>query len=156
MELFNATGADITLDATWIIEARSHKAMAYNSRWKGSGAVIPSQKHFLIVGGSYAGGPASDAVLTSGVTDATSIRLVHGGNNEDAVCYGYDAATLAAVSGAGYTCEGSPVDNLPHDDTIAGMSNSDASISRSGCVDSGDNSADFVSTAPADPQNSTM
>ena len=76
----------------------------------------------------------------------------------DAVCYGYSAATKATLIGAGYSCEGTPADNLPHKDA-AGAGDVDVSIQRrpggalGNCIDTGDSAADFITTMPAQPQS---
>jgi hypothetical protein len=160
IELFNATDVAVTLDNTWSIKGRSTTSTTYTSRWTGSGLVVPAWGHFLIGGTSYTETPAADSSLSSGITDASSLELVQSGTTVDAVCYYFDSTTLAAFD-ATYTCEGTPVSNLPHDNTTAGASDSDSSIERApggtggNCTDTGNNSADFVTQAPATPQSTT-
>jgi hypothetical protein len=160
VELFNATASPVTLDSTWKLEARSTTSASYTSRWAGSGSSIPAWGHFLIAGSNYAGPPLADAALTSGITDASSVRLVHGTSTVDALCFSFDTTTTAAYD-ATYTCEGTPVDNLPHDNSNTTASNVDASIERKpggsagNCTDTGDNASDFVALMPAKPQSST-
>jgi hypothetical protein len=164
IEIYNPTAADVVLDASWKIEARSSSATTYGTaRWVGTGKTIGAHKHFLLTNTAYAQLPAKDeATTTSGITDATSVRLVHGTTLVDAVCYGFSAATKAALvaAGAGYDCEGAPADNLPHNNT-AGVGDVDVSIERrpggmlGNCIDTGDNAADFITTTPAAPQNAT-
>jgi hypothetical protein len=157
VELYNATDAPVTLDATWKIEGRSDSGASYTVRWKGTGGVVPAFGHYLITGTAYAQSPTADAKLGSGITDAASLRLVSGNTVVDAVCYGYDAGTLAAFD-ATYTCEGAPASNTPHDDSAAG--NADVSFERKpggasgNCTDTGDSASDFAPTSPATPQNS--
>jgi hypothetical protein len=157
IELYNATDAPVTLDATWKIEGRSDSGASYTARWKGTGGVVPPFGHYLIAGTTYAQLPAADAKLGSGITDAASLRLVSGNTVLDAVCYGYDAGTLAAFD-ATYTCEGAPASNTPHDDSGAG--NVDVSFERKpggasgNCTDTGDSASDFAPTSPATPPNS--
>ncbi len=97
-------------------------------------------------------------MLSSGITDASSVRLMHSGTAVDAVCYYFDATTMAAYD-ATYTCEGTPMSNLPHDNTTSATSNSDVSIERKpggsagNCVDTNDNAADFITQTPATPQD---
>lgn len=142
----------------WKVEARSDSAGSYSSRWVGSGGKkIPAFGHFLVTGTGYVAPPASDDSLITGITDSSSLRLVHGAATIDAVCYAFDATKSAVLQMAGYTCEGTPVSNAPHDDNAAG--NVDKSIERKpggaagNCTDTGDSSADFVSATPATPQN---
>jgi len=158
IELFNATDVAVTLDSTWSIKGRSTTSSSYTSRWTGTGLVVPAWGHFLIAGTAYTESPAADAALSTGITDASSLELVQAGTTVDAVCYYFDSTTLAAFD-ATYTCEGTPVSNLPHDNTTGGTSNSDASIERApggaggNCTDTNDNAADFIHQAPATPQS---
>ncbi len=159
IELYNATGASVTLDATWVLEGRSTDSGTYTKRWAGKGDSIPSHGHFLIVGSSYAQSPAKDDGLASGIKDASSVKLTHGGQIVDAVCFGFDAKTLATFDGT-YDCEGTPASNLPHNDGAGAPSDSDASLERTpgggagNCTDTGDNAADFIQQAPSTPRNS--
>ena len=123
--------------------------------------MLPAYGHFLIVGASYLAPPAPNGALTTGITDAASIRLIDAGAIIDAVCYQYDATTLQELEGGGYTCKGTPVSNLPHDDSASAMSDVDASIERKpggalgSCTDTEDNAADFKSQSPSTPQNAS-
>ena len=158
VELYNPTDLPVTLDTTWKLDARNHTAGgSYGTRWTGSGKTIPSHGHFLIVGSAYAQSPAGDETLTSGITDATSVKLTHSGAVVDAVCYAFDAATSASfATDPTFSCEGTPVTN-PHNNATA--TNDDASIERKlagnagSCNDTGDNAADFFTQMPATPQN---
>ena len=161
IELYNPTGAPVTLDANWKIEARSNSSTSYSGRWTGTGKVIPAHGHFLIVGGTYAQTPAGDETLSTGITDATSLRLVNNTVTIDAVCYAFDAATqMPFVTDATYSCEGMPASNLPHDNTNSTASTADASIERKpggaggNCTDTGDNASDFANQMPATPMSS--
>jgi hypothetical protein len=161
VELYNPTATPVTLDSTWKLEARSNAANNYTGRWTGTGKVIPAYGHFLIAGTTYTQAPAADEALSTGITDATSLRLLQATMTVDAVCYAFDAATqMPFVTDATYTCAGTPMSNLPHDNTTAGASNSDVSIERKpggaggNCTDTGDNSADFAQQAPATPMSS--
>ena len=159
VELWNPTGAAVTLGANWVLEGRSATAAMYNARWTGSGLTIPAHGHFLLAGSAYAQLPAPDEALLSGITDATSLRLMEGTTVVDALCYAYSASTTMAFSGAMYTCEGAPVSNLPHNDGSGAGSNVDASLERNpgglggSCVDTGDNASDFAPRAPAGPES---
>ncbi len=160
VELYNPTAAPITLDAAWTIMSRSTGAMNYALRWTGTGKVIPSHGHFLITHATgYTQQPPGDEALKSSITDATSLELLNTGAVVDAVCYAFSAGTKATLMGAGYVCEGAPADNLPHKDS-GGVGDADVSIQRrpggalGNCIDTGDNAADFVTTMPAEPQNS--
>jgi len=161
VELWNPTDVAVALDASWILEGRSATAPLYNTRWQGSaGMSIPAHGHFLLAGSTYAQLPALDDKLLSGITDATSLRLMQGTTVVDALCYSYSAATMMAFTGGTYTCEGAPVSNLPHNDGSGAASNVDASLERKpgglggSCADTGDNAADFAPRAPAGPESS--
>lgn len=162
IEIYNPTAADVVLDSTWKIEARSSTATTYGAaRWFGTGKTIGAHKHFLVANTGYAQAPAKDeATTTAGITDATSVRLMHGTTIVDAVCYGFSVATKNDLLAAGYTCEGAPADNQPHSNTT-GVGDANVSIERrpggalGNCIDTGDNAADFITTTPAAPQNAT-
>lgn len=161
MELYNPTNAAVVLDSTWKLEGRSHTAGSYNTRWTGAGTSIPAHGHFLIAYTGYAQLPAPDGMLTSGITDATSLKLTQSGVAVDAVCYAFDATTQGAYAASGYACEGTPADNLPHNNASNATSNVDVSIERKpggaagNCTDTGDNAADFITQTPATPQSTT-
>jgi hypothetical protein len=158
VELFNATGAPVTLGVGWKIEARATTSLTYTVRWSGTGKVIPAWGHYLVVGTAYTQAPAADDLLLTGVTDASAVRLVHQGVTVDTVCFYFDAATMAAFD-ATYGCPGTPVSNLPHNNTASLASNVDASIERKpggpggNCTDTQDNAADFTGQKPATPDD---
>jgi hypothetical protein len=161
VELYNPTMMPVTLDASWKVEARSATAQSYGTRWTGTGIDVPPHGHLLLGGAGYAQEPlADDVMIAFGIADAGSVRLTRDGQVIDAVCYYHDKDTLAAL-GSGYDCEGTPVSNLPHDDSSAGQSNSDVSFERKpggaagACQDTGDNVADFAAAKPANPQSTT-
>ena len=162
VELWNPTNAPVVLDSTWKLEARSHTAGSYGARWTGGGKTIPAHGHFLLAFTGYTQQPAADEALTTGITDATALRLVQSGNTVDAVCYAYDATTQTPfLTDTGYTCEGAPADNLPHNNNSNATTNVDVSIERKPggalghCTDTGDNAADFATKMPATPMSST-
>jgi hypothetical protein len=131
----------------------------YTTRWKGTGKVIPAYGHFLITGTGYTQSPAGDEALSTGITDAASLVLVQGNTDLDALCYAYDSATQAILTGATYTCAGTPADNGPHNDTNTAASDVDQSIVRKpggsggNCTDTLNSSADFAKSTPAAPMD---
>ncbi len=133
---------------------RASTGSSYTARWKGMGLSIPAWGHYLIGGTAYAGSPAADDALSSGITDSAGLQLVQSGTTVDAVCYYSGANPFDAT----FTCEGTPVVN-PHDNSTA--TNVDASIERApggsggNCTDTGDNAADFISQMPSTPQSTT-
>jgi hypothetical protein len=159
VELWNPTATPVTLDNTWSLDARSNMVSSYSTHWIGTGMTIPAHGHFLIAGTAYTQTPASDQVLSSGLTDAMSVRLMHNGVVVDAVCYAFDSSAVATFTGdATYTCEGTPVGNNPHDNSSS--TSIDASIERlpggsgGNCTDTGNNAADFGVRMPATPMSS--
>jgi Lamin Tail Domain len=157
IEIYNPTSAAVTLDTTWIVQARSTSASSYTTRWTGSSKSIPALGHYLLGGTSYTAMPAADAPLSSGITDATSVRLMHSGTTVDAVCYAYSASTKAAFDST-YTCAGTPATN-PHNDTAS--TDTDSSLERApggtagNCTDTGVSATDFATKTPSDPHSST-
>ena len=95
----------------------------------------------------------ADAHLTTGITDATALRLAQSGTVVDTLCYRYDAATLATLQDPAYGCPGTPADNSPRDDSASGASDVDESLRRAHCAHAGDDSADFAKQAPATPRS---
>lgn len=157
LELYNPTGSPVTLDSTWMLEARSNTSTTYSPRWSGSGTTLPPHRHFLIASAGYTQQPVADDTLSTGLTDATSLRLVHAGAIVDAICYAFDdASRLAFTTDATFTCEGTPVMNSHNNATTT---NTDSSIERKpggaagNCVDTGDNATDFAAVMPAGPQS---
>jgi hypothetical protein len=157
VEIFNATGAPVTLDTSWTLSVRGVADATYRTHWKGVGLKIPAYGHFLIAGTGYAQTPAADAALSSGIPDAASVVLEHTGAPVDAVCYAYDDSTQAAFD-VTFTCAGTPASNLPHDDKSSASSNVDAAIARKpggaagNCTDTRDSASDFVTLMPAQPE----
>ncbi len=153
VEFYNPTASAVTLDSSWTVMVRSLTSSSYASHWAGkSGDTIPAHGHFLLTGSSYAGGPAGDDSLTSGIKDASSVVLQQSGSDVSAVCFNYPGSGIFDSS---FTCSGTPVDNSPHDDTTGGSSNTDVSIARKngGCADTGDDANDFASASPSTPHN---
>ena len=160
VELYNATSIAVTFDSTWTLTARSSTSSTYIARITGAGEVIPAHGHILFTGSDYNAATTNDDVLSVGITDASSVLLLHNGNVVDALCFYYDAATLALYStDLTYICEGTPVSNLPHNNTASGSSNTDASLERKpggalgNAQDTGDNASDFASGVSPDPHN---
>jgi hypothetical protein len=160
VELYNPTDAGVTLDSTWSLTVRSSASSSYSPRWSGTGQVMPARGHLLIGGSAYAGSVTVDGTLSSGITDEGSLVLSHNGTGVDALCYAFpNDAGMLFVFDSSYTCEGLPANNQPHDNTIAGMSNSDVSLERrpglmlGNCIDTNSNAADFTSLPAAVPHD---
>jgi hypothetical protein len=92
------------------------------------------------------------------VPDAASIRLEHGTDVVDALCFQFDATTLNNLTTCStvYVCEGTPALN-PHDNT-SGTSTDDSLERKPGstngnATDRGDSSSDFAAITPALPEN---
>ena len=158
VELYNPSTDPVTLDASWTLDARSDTATSYSARWTGTGKIIPAHGHFLLTGSAYTQQPAADESLLTGITDATALRLSRAGVVVDALCYGFDAATLMVfVNDPTYVCEGRPAMNV-HDNTP--VTNVDESIERKpggragNGMDTNDNATDFAALTPSNPQNS--
>jgi hypothetical protein len=158
IELYNPTGSAVTLDSSWTIVARSDTGSSFTTRWTGGGKTIPVHGHFLIGGSAFTQSPASDDLLTSGITDAGAVQLQHGNSIVDAVCFYFDSTTKSHLDSS-YQCEGAPVDNSPHDDSTAG--NADVALERKpggsggNCQDTNNNASDFASVTPAAPHNTS-
>ena len=164
VELYNASGAAVTLDNTWVLKVFTAGGTSYTTHWTGSGQNLPAWGHFLIVGSAYPStSPAGDDTLTgSGIGDSSSVILNHGNSTADAICYYAtnlqlsDAQTQFAIA----TCEGTPVSNAPHSNNSSSASNVDSSLVRipggatgNNCTDTNDNASDFAALAPAVPHN---
>jgi len=157
VEFYNPTNISVVFDSNWMLSSRSTVASSYGNRLTGANQVIAPHGHLLYKGSAYDGPVSADGLLTAGITDAGSLVLEHSGNVVDALCFYYDATTLSAFLDVTYTCEGTPVSNLPHNNSVAG--DIDASIERKpggaggNTQDTGDNSADFSANASPDPHN---
>lgn len=169
VELYNAGNADVTTDASWVLEVRAAPqninqcgSSAYIARWAGNGATIPSHGHLLIAAEGYTQMPAADVVImgTGFLPDAASVRLMHGADVADAVCFYFNQQTQGSLTcpAAPFTCEGTPIEN-PHDGSAA--TDTDESLERlpggtqGNAADTNDNSADFAAITPATPESTT-
>jgi hypothetical protein len=168
VSLYNPGAAPVTLDASWTLTTRSAigdcVGDAVKPLFTGGGQVIAPHGHLLLAGAAYAQMPAADAALAAGgLADAASLVLSQGADVVDALCYAYDAATTANLTGCAvpYVCEGAPASNLPHDNTTSAASTVDASLERrpGGALghgaDSGASSVDFRAASPTKPEGST-
>jgi len=158
VELFNPTASAVTLDGSWTIEGRSDTGSSFTTRWSGGGQTIPAHGYFLIVGSSYAQSPTGDDTLTAGITDAGAVQLHDANGLVDAVCLYFDSTSQSHLD-TSYQCEGTPVDNSPHDNSSAG--NSDSALERKpggsggACQDTGNNASDFAAVTPGAPHNAS-
>jgi hypothetical protein len=153
IELYNPTSLSVVLDDTWKLDTRAHNGASYVSKWIGDGGFIPPGGYYLVANALYTQTVADDQ-LSSGITDAGSIRLRQDGATVDAVCMQFSSSTLTALGGAGFECEGTPESNLPHNNLTSGGSNSDVSLERNTCADTQNNAADFAQRTPATPKSS--
>lgn len=154
VEIYNPTDAPVVLDAQWKIESRGSTASNYATKWTGSGATIAPHGHYLVTGAGYTQMPAGDASLSSGIADASSVRLIHMGEVIDALCFYYNASTLNDyMVGMGFSCEGTPIMSP------TGTSNVDMSMERlpggvlGNGTDTDDNPSDFQPLNPSNPQS---
>jgi large repetitive protein len=168
VELYNPTDAAVTADARWTLQARSAvgdcATLTPVDLWTGSGEVVPAHGHLLIAATgteAYLGEVSPDAtypVADVELADAGSLVVLRGEDVVDALCYQYDAPTLAALTtcATSYTCEGTPALN-PHNGD--GSSNTDASLERKpggtqgNGADTGDSAADFAPLETSTPQS---
>jgi hypothetical protein len=170
VELYNPGAQPVTVDATWRLGHQSADGgcQAPVTRFSGGGQVIPPHKHLLLVGPSYSGAVAPDAMLQGtgpmmSIEDAGSVWLSHGTTKVvDAICFNFDATTQGTISGGcniAFNCEGMQVSNLPHDGTSSATSKLDVSLERKpgGSLgngqDTNNNAVDFQSLAPSKPRN---
>lgn len=149
VELYNPTQAAVTLDSTWILEARSEAAGTYEVRWTGAGQVLPPGRHFLIGGTTYADPVAKDASLATGITDEVSVVLRKSGVVVDALCIYCGTNSFST-----HVCEGAPFEK-----TGCSTSGNYASAERKtggaqgNCQDTDMNPGDFIISNPSNPQN---
>lgn len=169
VELQNPGSVPIVLDSTWLLYNRSAEGACHPPvlRYQGKGQIIPPLGRLLLRGQEYSQSPAADDLLENSapaksMADAASLWIVHGPQIIDALCYSYDAATLATLTtgcGMSYTCMGTPAENLPHDGTGMGPSAADVSLVRKvdalgNPLNTRNNAVDFESLSPAAPQSS--
>jgi hypothetical protein len=164
--LYNPGAQAVTVDSTWTVVHRNALTPCAlepaQVRFTGGGQVVPSHAHLLVTGTAYAGAVASDAPLTGGgLNDAASVVLLQGMKVIDAVCYYFDAASESNLMTCStpYTCKGTPVSNLPHDNSTSAAANVDSSLQRKpgGAAgngqDTGDSASDFVELMPSHPED---
>ena len=173
VEIYNPGSTPVTFDSTWALEARNATTdtsgcsvspyAAYGLRFNGGGQVIPPHGHILYAnsaGFSESATTPADGTYSSnfGIPDAASVILLHGSAIIDALCFYYDATTLATLTGCSvpYTCKGTPVTN-PHNNTSATDTNESLERKPGGSggntSDTGDNATDFQVASPADPHD---
>jgi hypothetical protein len=171
IEIYNPGSTAVVFDSTWSIASRSAVGTCATNlqaiRYTGTGQVIGPHRHLLLTNnnsGGYDGTVVGDDTYSTGIVDAASVVLYQGSAVIDAVCFYFDTATLAsltACAGAPYTCEGTPVTNLPHNNATGTLSNVDVSIDRKpggtagNGTDTGDNASDFTAAKTSNPQNLT-
>ena len=175
VEIYNPTSIPVTFSGGWSVTTRSAAGVTSDCtvnmeavKFFGQGQIIPAHHHILYVNNStpgYDGAVPGDGTYTAGINDASSLILRYNGTVVDALCFYIDSttrSTLATCStGASppYTCEGTPISNLPHDNTTGGTSNTDVSLERrpggaqGNGMDTGDSTADFVSRTSPTPHN---
>jgi hypothetical protein len=158
IELYNPTDTAVSLDQTWKLEARSWTAGSYGQRWVGDDVVLWPHQHLLVASGGFQAFAPDYDMGPFGIADGGSIRLMHAGVVVDALCYYFDGPSLDALQEPGYSCEGTPISNLPHDNSSAGQSNSDVALERKpggelgACRDTDDSLGDFQAVKPAHPE----
>ena len=157
MELYNPTNVTVLFDSNWTLSARGSSALSYTTRLTGAAQSIPPHDHILYGGAGYNGSVTLDATLDSGISDASSLVLLHNGSAVDALCFYFNSPTQTALSSPGFICEGTPISNFPHNDS--NTSNIDASLERKpggsggNVQDTGDNATDFTGNSIPDPHN---
>jgi hypothetical protein len=166
VELYNPGTASVTMDSTWTVNHRNAItpcAMEPSQvKFAGLGQVVPPHGHILIAGTAYAGAVTADAMLINGgLNDAASLVVMHGTVSIDAICYYFDASSLSNLTTCtpAYGCPGTPVSNLPHDNSTSAAANVDASLQRKpgGAAgngqETGSSAADFSMVMPSDPED---
>ncbi|NUP11463.1 MAG: lamin tail domain-containing protein [Polyangiaceae bacterium] len=148
VELYNPGSTPVTLSSSWTVVSRSETAGTYDTRFVGSGQVVPPSEHFLIAGTAYTGAAAADAPFVSGLADEVSVLVKNGTTVVDAVCY-----QCGTNNFSDHTCEGAVF-------TLVGCANNiNRSIERKpggalgNCIDTQDSSMDFAEITPSNPQN---
>lgn len=163
IELYNPTAFPITFNNTWSITTRSAAGCNFQTTTKlnGQGQVIPSHGHLLLVGGTYDDPVLWDYGYGSGFVDSGQLTLVHAGAPIDTLCTWFNNATLQNLTNpaCSFSCEGTPVSNLPHNDSSSASSNVDVSLERKpgGAAgngqDTGNSANDWMGNVPSNPQN---
>jgi hypothetical protein len=173
IELYNPTAVAVKFDSTWEVWARNAATSACtapNKRITGGTPAtftIPPHGHLLYANSAgYNGAVTPDGTYTSGFTDSGEVILLHGGVVVDSLCYYFNATTqgnltCATPPAVWYPCQGTPMNNLPHNDGTGTASITDVSLERKpggsggNGQSTGDNSADFTSMVAANPQSLT-
>ena len=157
IELYNPGNASVVFDSTWTLGFRSATGTCSTNteseRYAGTGQIIPARGYLLLTNSGYNGTVAGDGTYSMGLVDAGNLVLRHGTALVDALCFQFDAPTLAALTtcSPAYVCEGVPPLS-PHNNTTASTSNQDTSLSRQ-AGDTQDNSVDFQVTTLSTPRN---
>ena len=173
VEIYNPGNVAVTFDATWTLQDQSAATgcgTGYATRFTGAGQVIPPHGHILYVNDAmndagallYSEVTPPDGTYPSnfGITDSGGIVLARGGTQIDALCFYYDATTLATLTSTScthpYACLGTPVLNA-HDNTT--KTDTNASLERKpggssgNTQNTGDNATDFAAIPAADPHD---
>ncbi len=149
IELYNPLSTPVVLSSSIAIMARSNTGSTYTMRWQGAGQTLPGHKHFLIGGTAYAGSPAADATLTTGITDEVSLVLVTQSTILDNVCIYCGTNPFDAT----YQCAGTPI-NKPNcaTNTTGAVERKPGGTLGNG-TNTGDNASDFVITDPSNQRD---
>ncbi len=173
VELYNPTTVPMTFDATWSVAAQAASsatcAGGYATRYTPTSPfkVVGPHQHVLLANSNNVtcriGDRARRHVHHRHHRRGVSVVLARtiGGSPTavDALCFYYDTASENAfsITSCQYICEGTPVSNLPHNNTSSG--NVDQSLERKGGGALGnlqqtfDNLTDWKTTAPSDPHD---
>ncbi len=147
VELFNPGTAPVTFSSGWTVQARSDMSASYAVRYTGAGQVIPPGGHLLLGGTAYAGPVTADGMLSSGITDDSSVIIRNGAATVDAICFG-----CGAVFGGTYECEGAPFEKTSCTANVAQSLERKPGGALGNCIDTQTTTADFIE-APSSPQN---
>lgn len=158
VELYNASDAPITLTSDFVVQSRDAANASFTTRWTGDDTVLQPQQHYLIAGQTYAGAVTPDATLSSGITDASAIRLREGINTIDGLCVCDDGTSCSLLAMNLQDCPGTPAMNPIHQSPV---DSDDLSLERKiggvngNCQDTDDTDEDFGTITPSDPQNTS-
>jgi uncharacterized protein len=153
VELFNRGAGPVAIDG-WTLQYASAASTSWGST--ALSGTIPAGGHYLV---QLASGGANGAALPTADATGTSNLAVTGGkvavvDNATALSCGASAGSCSAASGLedliGY---GSAADYEGSGAAPAGSATNALARAGGGCMDTDDNSADFVTGAP-NPQNS--